>query len=156
MRPGTKPKPPELKILNGDRKSRINQDAPRAIMQREAPPEYFDEYAREEWFDVCDDLASLGVLSRTDRGTLILYCSTFSEWRKADEKMKENPSRTIPNGQGTPKADPLIAIVSQSRLFCFRILCELGLTPAARNRVSARATDTKGSIRDFLKDKAKA
>jgi len=73
-RRGPAPKPTALRILHGDRPSRINVDEP--IPDRGLPecPDGVSDEVREVWDDTVRQLDVMGVASRADRDALRCYC----------------------------------------------------------------------------------
>ena len=115
-RPGPKPKPTTLRVLEGDHhKSRYNLDEPRPgdILSTDDIPE---RVARQPealgmWKFLAPRLVSMGIVGDVDRFALEALCVTYAMWALR------------PSAQMTTKLQSLLA--------------EFGLTPSSRSRLIA-------------------
>lgn len=139
---GRKPAPKELKILRGDRADRINEDAPAAVTEPPACPDYLEGDAAEEWPRIVEELQALGVLSKTDRAAIALYCQAFATWRKANRDIAAGGITTVTD-KGSEKTAPAVSIANASAALMGRLLVEFGLTPSARSRISTGKKEAK-------------
>lgn len=152
---GPKPKPTELKVLEGVRPDRINADAPRPVAGVPDCPDHLDDDARAEWFRIVPELESLGVLARTDGSALALYCDCYSQWVQANREVQMN-GLTTETAAGGLKANPAVAIGRAARAQMYRLLVEFGCTPSSRGRISvAKAEAPKNELTEFLKRRKK-
>jgi P27 family predicted phage terminase small subunit len=153
---GRKPAPKELKVLRGDRADRIPADAPDAILERPAMPHYLEGDAAEEWERVCGELEALGVLSKTDRAAIAVYCVAYGTWRKACREV-EAGGVTTTTDKGSEKTSPAVSVMNAAATQMARLLVEFGLTPSARSRVNAGGkSEPVDELGAFLRKGARA
>ena len=133
-RRGPAPKPTNLRVLHGDKPSRINLDEPQPLDVPILRPNWLSTVAMAEWDRLAPHLASMGTVKATDEAVLAAYCESYARWRRlADLAAHSNP---ILN-RGT-EAEPIWVknpIFSQVRDATaeLRVLArEFGLTPSAR------------------------
>jgi len=157
MRRGRKPAPVPLKVLKGTRRDRMpDEDAPDPPPMRPECPEVLDSFGRAEWDRILPELDSLGVLARVDGAALMLYCSAYSQWVRAEVEV-EFHGMLIETGSAGLKANPAVAMAHQARAQMISLLAEFGCTPASRPRLrvatgAARAGADRGdALGEFLK-----
>jgi P27 family predicted phage terminase small subunit len=139
---GRKPKPNELKILEGSRADRVNQNAPEAIREPLERPDHLDEDARAEWDRLLPQLERMGVISQTDSAVLALYCVAFSRWLSSRAELLRH-GLVIETDLGGTKANPAAAIVAKCEDQMARLLAELGCTPSSRGRLDRLKADAQ-------------
>lgn len=134
---GPKPKPKELKIASGTRADRINPDAPLPLPGRpKCPPNIeADPVALAEWHHMVELLEKMGVLSTTDAAALALYCSCYSRWNYAEDKIRTQ-GMTTTTAHGGTKVSPFVAISNAAIAQMQKLLVEFGCTPSSRSRVN--------------------
>lgn len=122
---GRKPKPTALKILDGTRKDRINDDEPVVPVGSLEPPDWLLKTARDHWLELAPVLARAGLLTDADRHSLALLCESFGRFR---HDPTDNRAREL-----------------------YRKLCvEFGLTPSSRSRLKSTAEKPKDALAEFL------
>ena len=147
---GRKPRPPELKILAGERRDRINPNPPAKLDGRPDPPSYLDELGRAEWDRIVPELEAVGCLSRADGAALGLYCASHSQMVLAEREVAMR-GMLVDTADGGVKPNPAVGMARNARLVCGRFLVEFGLTPSARSRVKTAANDgPKDELSAFL------
>ena len=143
---GRKPKPTHLKLVKGTgRKSRINKAEAQLPRDLPMPPPHLHDYAKVEWGRVASDLYEAGLLSKVDRAALAAYCTAYARWQLAEETLAR-VAALDPNfhGQLTQTTNknmiqnPLIGIANKAMADMMRYATDLGMTPSARSRVTAR------------------
>ena len=127
---GRHSKPNSLKILDGDRKDRINLDEPRSPEGLPEPPDWLDELGREAYLRVAGLLAEMKLAHRADADSLAIYAQNFSIWRQASETIADEGF--LLTTATTTKAHPLFPVVNESQRTMTRILASFGLNPTAR------------------------
>jgi P27 family predicted phage terminase small subunit len=147
---GPKPKPKELKILDGMRSDRINALAPPAVAGDPTPPAHLDDTARIEFVRFVGDLRALGVLSRTDGGAIALYAATYSRWVKAEAAIAER-GVFVTTPRGHIAQNPAVIVARDSIEALRRLLSEFGCTPSSRSRVSHGGIPPADDLEVFLK-----
>lgn len=148
MPPGPKPKPPHLKLLEGNPGKRpVNTAAPKpAPVAPKAPnwskvlPGDTDEAAQvrrdaaAEWKRVVPVLDSLGLLSTVDNTVLVDYCITWARILQCERQLSiEGLTKETDRG---PAKNPVTTIVGQYRSAMKGYTGELGLGPSSRGRLA--------------------
>ena len=77
-----------------------------------------------------------GVLTVIDRAALAAYCQAWGRWVEAEEKLRETPT-LFKTPSGHVQQSPWLGIANKQLELMGRYMVELGLTPAARSRVTA-------------------
>lgn len=78
---GRPSRPTHLKVLSGERESRINRGEPLPTEATIVPPE-MSEGARRVWDELADDLADKGCLSSWDVPLFVVLCDSIATWRE--------------------------------------------------------------------------
>lgn len=145
MRKGPAPKPTRLRLLDGDRKDRINEREP---IPRGLPPQCPDDVApdvHEIWTYTVRELDAMGLAFAADRDALRAYCEAVVTHRKACAVLAKSPV-LIKGVYGTMVRNPAIAIQRDSAGVIRAFAQEFGLTPSARSRIEHR--DASGDAAD--------
>jgi P27 family predicted phage terminase small subunit len=150
---GRKSAPAALKILSGEKNSRINRDEPPLLAGDLMPTRTLDATARAEWDRIVSELGQTGVLSRVDAALLTIYCVVYARWIKADENIKAK-GLVIETDLGGVKPNPAVTIADRCESAMHRMLTEFGGTPAARTRIKTGGAEKKDRLGEFL-DKRK-
>jgi len=133
---GPRSKPTRLKLIQGtyrsDRAS-SNEPAPEAVAPK--CPTFLKGEARREWKRVSDELESLGLLSRIDRGALAAYCTAWATFVEAD-KIIRTEGMTFVTQKGYHQQRPEVGIRSRAMDQMRAFMSEFGMTPAARTKIS--------------------
>jgi P27 family predicted phage terminase small subunit len=100
--------------------------------------------AKDEWWAVGPELHRINLLSSLHLTMLGMYCMAYAHWRVAEEalaRMAEDDPATrgllIKSADGTPRANPLVAIASRAAAAMLLVASEFGMTPIARSRLAA-------------------
>jgi P27 family predicted phage terminase small subunit len=148
---GRKPTPPETKVLRASRGDRLPAPGSGPVAsdagEPDAPPN-LDDATRAEFDRLTTELRALGLLSRSDRATLALYCDAFARWNQARASIAAR-GLVVETPLGGIKTNPAAAIAAQAQGLMLRILAELGLTPTARARLVTPAVPAD-AMDDFL------
>jgi P27 family predicted phage terminase small subunit len=144
---GRKPLAAELKEATGAfRKNpkRKNKAAPVADGKCPQMPDWFDDRESQKWAELSADLKLNGVLSSDTREILIAYCTAYAKWMEAREQVA-NTGLAI---EGVDKAGNTLiaknAYVGEMNKFreqMNKLLPELGLTPASRQKLTSLKLD---------------
>lgn len=151
---GRKPKPTELKVLQGNPgKRKLNTEAPKApALDDDTPPDILDKKAMEEWKRVIPGLRKTGVLTTVDVMCLAAYCQSYSRWYEAEKVIAKNGttySGYTKNGDEIIRKNPNVDIAKQAMHEMRAFASELGITPASRARVNGKQADKKKSAWDL-------
>ena len=145
MRPGTKPKPTALKVLEGNPGKRpLPTNEPKPTPTAPRCPTWLHKDAKKEWKRVAPELDKLGLLTTIDMAALAGYCESFAQYKEAIEFIhKHGPVYPIKDENGKVKylqQVPQVSIANKS-LNNIRMMCaEFGLTPSARARMTVPGT----------------
>ena len=148
MTKGRKPKPPKLRLIEGNRKHRPILPTPNPQSKLSYAPKWLDSLAKQEWRRISKELYALGLLTTIDRAALEGYCQCYAKWRQVEEKAKIGVFKTE---SGFISQNPYINIaikyIKEMRAF----LVEFGMTPSSRARVNVeKLKDTKSEWDDLI------
>ena len=155
-RRGRRPKPTNLKILQGTLEpSRANPREPKPDPSIPMPPPHLCDEAKVEWGRVSTRLYALGCLSDIDRAALAAYCQAYGKWVQVENVIREmfaggrNPMM-IRNSDGTLVPNPLIKIAAKQRADMLRYAGEFGMTPRSRSALSVTPPDLSKSADKYF------
>ncbi len=161
-------KPTALKILDGDRKDRINLDEPKSPPGLADPPAWMGEVEREGWAILKARMGEMGVATRADEEAVGLYCSAYAMWREAKAALDRDGltitdsvenSFTTKNGtrtttKTTTRVHPMVKVVQESSRQMGRLLSQFGMTPSARSALHIESKQDGGALIQFLQSRA--
>jgi P27 family predicted phage terminase small subunit len=101
-----------------------------------ACPSHLNPTAAAEWRRIAKALQRAGVLTPFDRAALAAYCQAYGRWVEAEERLRE-ATLLYRTPSGHVQQSPLLGIVHKQLEIMGRYMVELGMTPAARSRVTA-------------------
>lgn len=134
---GRKPKPTNLKILQGNPGRRpLPDDEPRLESCFPDPPDHLSEAARKHWNEVGGMLHEAGILTAVDADALAAYCELHARWVEANEKIREY-GLVIKSPSGAPMQSPYFKISAITFDAMKAMLVEFGMTPSSRARVKS-------------------
>lgn len=145
-RRGPKPKPPHLKALAGNPGRRpLQPGATSGRIRRGRPdrPRELDGEAGREWDRVAEVLDEAGVLAGADRGILAAYCLAVADMLAARAEIVANGRWLrvpVQNARGEVLGErvvehPAVKLLDKASSRVGKLASELGLSPAARNRL---------------------
>lgn len=147
MTRGRKPKPPQLKILDGNPGQR---KIPEVVPGTGAPtcPSWLPAEGKAEWRRIVPALDAIEMLDKVDRAALTAYCQAFALLRAAEELIAADglmlilKEREFTDDEGNvvtiyTKAAPNPAVrMASTAAATVRAFCsEFGLTPSSRARL---------------------
>ncbi len=138
MPAGRKPKPPQLRLVEGNRGHRAIPNTPKPKPRQRPAPAWMSYRAKSEWHRISRELYKLGLLTAVDVKALEAYCICYSKWREATEKAKVGVLMTSSN---YAYANPLIAVELKYAKEMRAWMAEFGLTPSARSRINIEEPD---------------
>ena len=152
---GRKPKPTNLKILNGNPGKRsLNKKEPKPKVTPSGPycPRWLDGYAKDEWQRLSKELKGLGLLTDIDVTAMAAYCQTYKRWREAEEKLQKLGLVYKPNAESNYlQKNPYLTIADKALDQMHKYLTEFGMTPSSRSRISVERKEGKiPSAEDIL------
>lgn len=146
---GRKPASPELKILRGDRPSRRNDRAPVPRDGAPRPPRSLAPAQRRIFRQVVAELDAMHVHCRPD-ALIIETLAGMVDWNRRAGAQLESSGAWGRGAQGGDVTSPAWRVYRDSTREVGRICAELGLTPAARNRVMVRGPAVDPDIENLL------
>ena len=109
-------------------------------------PEFLGELAQEKWHELVSDLSKNGVLSTDTREILIAYCSAYENWRVAMHHVAGTGlaiEGVDKSGNVTISRNGYVTEMHKFREQMNKLLPELGLTPASRQKLTSLKLDDK-------------
>jgi len=156
---GRKPKPPALRLLDGDtRKQKGGNTDLHPEPPHEIPscPSWLADEAKKEWRRTALILHDMGVLSLVDRAALASYCQWWARYVEAERHIAEEGSvvdRVTTQG-ATTAANPWIGIRSDAMKHLRALASEFGFTPTARGRISVgKKSDAKDPLEKWMHER---
>mgnify|MGYP003571619065 CR=1 FL=1 len=132
---GRKPKPTELKILEGNLGHRkINENEIKPTCGGVECPEWLTGEGREEWEKLAPVLRCLGLLTKADVTVFAGYCQAYARWREAERYISEN-GMTFATPSGYVQQVPQVSISQTNFKLMMKCAEQFGLTPSARCRL---------------------
>jgi len=154
--PGPKPIPTALKVLRGNPgQRRLPEGEPQlpVAAASAAPPEELagDPIALAEWQRLEPLLRGARVLTEGDRAALLALCQQWSQYRGAQARVLAEGRLVKAGPRSTALVqNPHLPIANKALLLCLRLWTDLGLTPAARTRVTAARESSADELDAFL------
>ena len=145
---GRKRKPTALKIADGDfikdpqRRNHNEPEVPEGIPDC---PTYLTRLAKNEWKRVCNELKTLGVLTKIERGSIEQYCVAYGEWRECLKDLEKN-GRFMYGPTGAYCENPSGRAMRGHAATCLKFLVEFGMTPCSRSRLHVKKTTEDNSV----------
>jgi P27 family predicted phage terminase small subunit len=147
---GRKPTPTALKLIRGNPgKRRLPAQEPHLPVAAETPPpaEFAgNAVALAEWHR----LRRSRVLTEGDRTALTAACREWSRYVMAGAKVDAAGLVVKVGKSDHPMPNPYLPIANRALAFCVQLWSELGLTPAARSRVSTVKESAADQLDTFL------
>jgi P27 family predicted phage terminase small subunit len=109
-------------------------------------PDWFGEVETQKWNELSVDLKANGVLSSDTREVLVAYCTTYAKWMEAREKVAETGLAIEgfdKDGNRTITRNAYVSEMNKFREQLNKLLPELGLTPASRQKLTSLKLDDK-------------
>lgn len=136
MKPGTRPKPTKVKLLEGNRgRRKIGEGEPEPAPGRPTCPPHLSASAKAEWKRIVPELEKMGLLTKVDRSALAAYCNAYGEWKDTCELLK-GKSPIIKTEAGNIIQNPLVGIAHKASELMYKFLVEFGMTPSSRTRIN--------------------
>lgn len=152
---GRRSKPTTLKVLQGNPGKRaLNEEEPDFGAGAPPKPDWFDDYASDEWDVLTGILVPARVLTKGEIGVLVVACDAYSQLRQCqaflDEKGALSYDASSAVGGASWRAYPEVAQRNQARRQYLSALAELGLTPSARTKVKRIPESGVGGVKRLL------
>ena len=146
---GRKPKPTELKKLEGVRTSRINKNEPEPGPGKVTCPRFLSKEAKAEWRRIAPELTRLGLLTPLDRAAFAAYCQSYAHWVKA-ETLLSDKGVLVRGAKGQIVASPLFWISTSASKMMLKFAIEFGLTPSSRGQISISREESRDPMDELL------
>lgn len=136
---GRKPKPTELKRLEGNPgKRRLNENEPQPAVGCDAP-EWLTPGAAAEWGRVYPELIRLGLLTIVDRAAFAAYCLAVDVMERATRAMAPTEENPLPElTEKLTRATGAEALRREAMKTIKSFATEFGFTPASRSRIEVK------------------
>jgi P27 family predicted phage terminase small subunit len=132
----------EIKKARGtDQNCRLNPDQPvfTKLIDAGEPPEYLGEAGKDIFRIVTQELINANVLQLVDINLVILLADKYDDYYSSMHEVKSK-GKYIVNMAGEKKINPALKIKDASLNMILRIAGQLGLSPAARQRIRIGGT----------------
>lgn len=144
--PGRRPLPANVHTLRGTSSDTAIPTAPKPRPATPAMPKHLTPGARVAWRELVAALRHLRVLTHADRTVLEIASEALAEYRAARHVLDAEGatySTTTPTGSVMHRPRPEVSMAADAWRRTKGALVELGLTPAARTRVTV-ASEPRG------------
>lgn len=131
---GPAPKPTNLRLLHGDRASRINNDEPIPADGLPTCPPEVAPAVRAIWDYTIEHLGIMQLATPADRDVLLAYCESVVTHRAASDILARS-SVLIKGLHGGLVKNPAVQIQRDSAIVMRALAQEFGLTPSARSAI---------------------
>lgn len=152
MKPGAKPSPTRIKRLRGNPGRRpLNDKEPQPAKSKGIPraPAYLSKTAQKEWRRTARQLHKAGLLTELDRTALAGYCRSFATWVDAMANLDKHGT-LIKSKSGFPMQSPYLTIANKAMAEMRKWLCEFGMTPSSRTRLTVDEPKKQDPAAEFL------
>ena len=144
---GRKPKPAAIRQLEGKAILHNEPVAPRGILP---PPDHLSDIAKQAWQQAVDLLDSMGLFSQADAVALELFCSSYSDYREAEDNVRKY-GKVLKSPKNYMYQSPFVGLKNTAHEQCLRLLAEFGMTPVSRARLGATAAAPSDEFEAFLR-----
>jgi P27 family predicted phage terminase small subunit len=125
------PKPPKLKLLQGNAGHRPISEAPSVPPAIPKPPKYLSAAARREWRRIGPLLKANGLISHADREMFARWCQTVAKIAEYEQQLAKEPV-TLVAQSGYKMPHPLHALIASLSKQLVGLSDRFGLNPRAR------------------------
>ena len=131
---GRKPKPTNLKILEGNPGKRpLNHDEPQPEPGAKCP-DWLSDQGQSEWQRIAPVLERCGILTAADQIHLAAYCDSVANYVRATQEIEHLDSLTEKGPHGTKMA-PIVSAQRNYADLMVKFGSRLGLSPADRSSI---------------------
>ncbi len=147
---GRPARPTALKVLEGERPSRIAKNEPKPDPTSEVPvaPEWLAADSRGVWDRLAPLLHDKGVLTPWDEDAFGAYCEAVVHHRDAC-RVVDRDGVTVRGERGLVK-NPALQVVRDNAQLLRGFAQEFGLTPSSRSGIELREDGRSGDTRGLL------
>lgn len=143
---GRKPKPTARKLAAGNPgKRKLNDREPSFTEIKSVDaPEWLSSDAKTMWQLVTGELLREGVLAVTDLHNVEAFCTSYSNWRLAQQEIDKN-GITVEGAMGGLQKNPAVTVANESLRQIVTFGALLGLDPSSRSRLMGAAKKPAGN-----------
>lgn len=135
---GRKPKPTNLRLIEGNREHRPIHDDVKPVPLAPSRPDWVDGKAAEIWDEYAPKLERLGILTEIDGLAFGALCVEMAEYIK----MRGDATDSVQEfSTGARQVAPEITIAHKCLDKARALFAEFGLTPSSRARLSIGGDD---------------
>lgn len=131
---GVAPAPTGLRLVKGERKSRINTDEPQPREGLPLCPLEASDEVRAVWDYTLDQLDYMKIVTPADRDALYVYCEAVVMHRIATHMLRYE-GLVATGGNGSVMKHPAHQIQRDAATLIRAFAQEFGLTPSARSTI---------------------
>ena len=147
---GRKRIPTAIKQKTGTlKKCRTNPAEPKPGPANSEPPEFLDDEAKAKWRELFPELSALQVVSSVDRDLFMLYCSAYSNWKRANDVLKQS-KQVYRTPNGAFQQIPHVSIARGWMLMMTKLAAEMGIPATMRSRIIPQAGKGKDEDTKFF------
>lgn len=143
---GRKPKPTARKVAAGNPgKRKLNDREPSFTEIKSVDaPEWLSQDAKTMWQLVTGELLREGVLAVTDLHNVEAFCTSYSNWRLAQQEI-DKFGITVEGAMGGMQKNPAVTVANESLRQIVTFGALLGLDPSSRSRLMGAAKKPAGN-----------
>ena len=151
----TRPAPTDLKIVRGDRKSRVNTRGPKVDpgLETPKPPTWMSAGAKRVWRDLAPEMHKLGLLKPLYRPAFGVFCTAVARYAEAVAVGDEDG--ILVDGKRASETvekvkNPSLQIERDQAMLVLKAAAEFGLTPSAASGIVLPDTEENAAARRLL------
>lgn len=137
---GRKPKPVELKVVQGNPGKRPIKERPSYAPLTDHPPDELPPLGRALWRRIIKHLKPIRVVQATDREALLVLCDLWATYSAAMELVRRHGtlirSRSKNDERATLVVNPAWRVARDAARQMEGLWASFGLTPADRSRLT--------------------
>lgn len=135
---GRKPKPTNLKILEGNPGKRpLPENEPKPAPILPDPPTFLDAEAKKFWNEYGHKLHRLGLMTEIDGPAFAAVCQRYSLWVRCEKRLKSK-GLIMKTETGYEQQRPEVSIAKNALADVKAFLTEFGMTPASRSKIDLK------------------
>lgn len=150
-RPGPTPAPTPLKLLKGEKPSRINQrePAPQPSLNPPRAPKWLADGAKQVWASLAPELHRKGVLTSWDVELFAGFCEAANIHRQACE-LVDATALLVRGAHGGLAKNQALQIHRDAFRDMLSVGAQFGLTPSGRGLIELPDTPELDAARELL------
>ena len=146
---GPAPKPTNLRILHGDKPSRINRNEPIPRDALPTCPSWLDEDAKKVWRYTIAELKAMKLATRADRDALAAYCTFVVQFERMTRLVNTTGALIKGRKDGVVK-NPAAQLQRDAAMMMAKYAAEFGLTPRARAEITVAPDVSEDELQRLL------